>query len=85
MIEGSHPNTVYLMTIQAIVKKTWYLVDLVKDKVSVFDAANLERVLKEDLKLLDDFMIMRKRKKERLKYVFLTRYNEKYPPCVPIH
>ena len=82
-IRGSHPNTIHFLTVEAVAKKTAYLVDLVNDKVSVFNVANLERILEEDPQLLNEFLTLKKRKKEKQKYVFLQRYNEKHPLIIP--
>ena len=46
--------------------------------------ANLEGMLQEDPELLNEFLALKKRKKEKLKYVFLMRYNEKYPLEIPL-
>ena len=82
-IKGRRPWNIHYLTFEAVVKNKGYLVDLVDDKVSVFDVAGLEQVLKEDPQLWNEFMALKKRKKEKLKYVFLTRYNEKFPLDIP--
>lgn len=60
------------------------MVDLVKDKVAVLDVPNLEGVLQEDPQLLNELLALKKRKKEKMQYVFLKRYNEKYPLEIPL-
>ena len=82
-VRGFHPRTISFLTMEAISKNTAYLVDLVRDKIRVFDADNLEQVLEEDPELWNEFSHLRKRKKEKLKYVFLQRYNAKYPLEIP--
>ena len=61
------------------IKDREYLVDIVENKTWVFDSDGLEWVLKEDSVLLKEFRSLKKREKEYLKYIFLNRYNEKYP------
>jgi len=48
-----------------------------------FDLDGLGRVLKEDPQLWDEYMTLNKREKENLRYVFLNRYNKKYPLDIP--
>ncbi|RLD93832.1 MAG: hypothetical protein DRJ29_07645 [Bacteroidetes bacterium] len=60
-----------------------YLVDIFDNKVWKFDLDGLERVLKKDPQLWKEFMTLKKREKEYLKYIFLKRYNEKYPLDIP--
>jgi len=56
-----------------------YLVDIVENKMREFDLEGLEQVLKKDPQLWNEFMTLKKSEKEYLKYIFLNRYNEKYP------
>ncbi len=60
-----------------------YLVDIMENKVRVFDVDGLERTLKNDPQLWNEFSILKKQEKEQLKYVFLRRYNKKYPLDIP--
>jgi len=60
-----------------------YLVDILDNKVWDFDLDGLGRVLKEDPQLWDEYMTLNKREKENLRYVFLNRYNKKYPLDIP--
>lgn len=60
-----------------------YIVDMVENKVRRFDMEGLESVLKRDPQLWNDFIGLEKRDKEYLKYIFLDRYNKKYPLDIP--
>lgn len=60
-----------------------YLVDILENKVHVFDVDGLERTLKNDPQLWNEFSTLKKQEKERLKYIFLKRYNAKYPLDIP--
>lgn len=56
-----------------------YLVDLENNNVWEFDMERLELVLQNDSQLWDEFNSLRKRKKKQMKYIFINRYNQKYP------
>ena len=64
-------------------RKSEYLIDIMENKVWEFDSDGLEKVLKNDPPLLNEFMALKKRKKEHMKYNYLLRYNEKYPLDIP--
>lgn len=61
-----------------------YLLDIEENKVWDFDLDGLERVLENDPELLNEYEALKDRKKEKMKYVFLRRYNEKYPLNIPL-
>lgn len=61
-----------------------YLLDIEENKVWDFDLDGLERVLENDPELLNEYEALKDRKKEKMKYVFLRRYNEKYPLNYPL-
>ena len=63
-LEDFNPRTISFLTIEAIARNKAYLVDLVIDKILLFDASNLEQVLEKDLELWSEFIHLRKRKKE---------------------
>ena len=65
----------FLMT----AKHEEYLVDIVDNKVWEFDLDGLELVLKRDPQLWNEFVTLKNQEKEYLKYIFLNRYNKKYP------
>jgi len=60
-----------------------YIVDIEENKVRKFDMNGLESVLKRDPQLWNDFMNSEQRDKKYLKYIFLHRYNKKYPLIIP--
>ena len=82
--ENNLPKDVqYIQPVRITAKHKEYLVDIVDNKVWEFDVDGLETVLKKDPKLLDEFVNLSKREKDNLKYIFLSRYNVKYPLNIP--
>lgn len=69
--------------VQVTARHREYLVDIIENKVWEFDVEGLERVLKEDTQLHDEYMALKKRNQEKSKFNFLRRYNEKYPFDIP--
>ena len=53
------------------------MVDIINDEVWQFDLEGLERVIKNDSELWNEFKTYKKRDKEYMKYIFLRRYNKK--------
>ena len=82
-VRGFHPRSISFLTFEAIANNTAYLVDIVHDKILVFDAPRLEEVLEEDPELWNEYNSLKKRKKEKMKFVFLQRYNAKFPLEIP--
>lgn len=74
-----------LPAVMLTLKYREYIVDIVNNKMWEFDLDGLESVLKKDPQLWDEFMILKKRERENLRYVFLKRYNEKYPLNIPVY
>jgi hypothetical protein len=81
--EGSISPDVYFPPVLLTTRKREYLIDIMNNKVWEFDLKGLEKVLRNDPQLLEEFMALKKRKKEPMKYNFLLRYNEKYPLEIP--
>jgi hypothetical protein len=77
-------DVLYIQPVMITAKHEEYLVDIMDNKVWVFDLDGLERVLKKDPQLWNEFMTLKKREKEYLKYIFLNRYNKKYPLDIPL-
>lgn len=73
------PDIWYIAPLVLTLKHREYLVDIEENKVWEFDLEGMERVLKDDPQLLKEFQSLDKRKKEKMKYIFLLRYNQKYP------
>ncbi len=72
----SLPNYRYDPT---LVKNKEYLIDFTANNVSEFDINGLEQILVNDPILWTEFDGLSKRKKNQLKYIYLTRYNERNP------
>ena len=77
------PGLYYITPPVMTVRNREYLVDIVNNKAWEFDLDGLEQVLKKDPQLWDEFRASSKREKEFLKYIYLNRYNKKYP--IDIH
>lgn len=77
--EENRPGIFWYSPAVLTIKQREYLVDIVENMAWEFDSDGLERVLKKDTVLLKEFRSLKKREKEYLKYIFLNRYNEKYP------
>lgn len=75
----------YIQPLILTLKDEEFLVDILDDKVWQFDLEGLERVLKNDPQLLNEFKTYKKRDKENMKYLFLKRYNKKYPLDIPFN
>jgi len=85
-VEDHLPGDVwYIQPAMITAKDKAYLIDIIDNKVWDFDLDGLERVLINDPQLWNEFMNLKKRKKEKLKYVFLMRYNAKYPLDIPFY
>ena len=80
-----HPDVWYNPPVMITAKHEEYLVDIVDNKVWGFDSEGLERVLKNDPQLWNEFVTLKNREKNILKYIFLNRYNEKYPLDIPLY
>jgi len=81
--ESNISPEVYMNPVLLTLRKREYLIDITNNKVWEFDLEGLEKVLKNDPQLLDEFMALKKRKKEPMKYNFLLRYNERHPLEIP--
>ena len=75
----------YMKPAVLTLNKQEYIVDIVEDKVWELDEDGLERILKNDPELWNEFMNLEKRKKEKSKIPFLRRYNEKHPLELPVN
>jgi hypothetical protein len=63
----------------SVAKNKAYLIDFTANNVSEFDINGLERILVNDSILWTEFDGLSKRKKKHLKYIYLTRFNERNP------
>jgi hypothetical protein len=62
-----------------LTKNKAYLIDFIANNVSEFDINELERILVNDPILWTEFDGLSKRERKQLKYIYLTRYNERNP------
>jgi hypothetical protein len=83
--EENPPLFYYFTPPVVTLKNREYIVDIENNKAWEFDSDGLERVLKKDTLLLEEFRALKKREKEFLKYIYLNRYNEKHPLDIPFH
>ena len=68
-----------IMNEPILVKNKGYLIDFKTNNASEFDINGLERILVNDPILWTEFDGLSKRKKKQLKFIYLTRYNERNP------
>lgn len=60
-----------------------FILDFETGKVLEFDVKSLESILVRDPKLYDEFSALSKRKQKQLKFLYLRKFNEKYPLYFP--
>lgn len=83
-ISKVHRDVMYIQPVAITLRHEEYLVDIIDNRVWEFDLDGLERVLKKDPQLWNEFTTLKKREKEYLKYIFLNRYNNKHPLMIPL-
>lgn len=76
---NSSGYNVYFPPVLVTTRNRGYIVDIEENKVWAFDPEGMEQALRDDPLLLEEFMSLPKREQNNSMYVFLTRYNEKYP------
>lgn len=69
----------YFIPVLVTTRKREYIVDIEENKVWSFDLEGMKQALNNDSLLLDEFMSLTKRDQNNSMYIFLRRYNEKYP------
>jgi len=72
-------DIMYFPPVLVTTKNQEYIVDIVENKVWAFNQEGMKLALKNDPQLLDEFMSLTNREQNNSMYIFLTRYNEKYP------
>lgn len=77
-------DVLFFPPVMITARKSEYLIDIMENKVWKFDLEGIEKVLKNDPPLWNEFMALKKRDKEHMKYTYLLRYNEKYPLDIPL-
>ena len=76
----------YIEPIPLTIRNQEYLVDTIDDKLWAFDPEGLEGVLKKnDSELWNEYKTLKNRQKEHMKFVFLNRFNKKYPLDIPFY
>ena len=60
-----------------------FILDFETGKVLDFDVKSLESILVRDPKLYDEFAALSNRKQKQLKFLYLRKFNEKYPLYFP--
>lgn len=60
-----------------------YLLDFETGEVMEYDSEAVEVMLMKDPELADEYLSLRNRKKNQMKFVFIRRYNEKHPLYFP--
>ena len=74
----SSPNSSYAST-----DLRQYLLDFQTGEVMEYDIESVEVMLMKDPELADEYLSLRSRKKNEMKFVFIRRYNEKHPLYFP--
>ena len=75
----------YIQPIMLTLRDREYLVDFINNRVWEFDLEGLEAVLKNDSELWNEFKTLKYDQREYMKYIFLNRYNKKYPFDIPLY
>jgi len=60
-----------------------YILDFETGKVYEYEIESLEIILMRDSVLYDEFNLLKRKKKEQQKFVFLRKYNQKHPLMFP--
>jgi hypothetical protein len=62
-----------------------FIMDFSTGKILDFDEKNIEVLIMGDHQLYDEYMGLKKRKKQQLKFYYIRKYNERNPLKVPIY
>jgi len=62
-----------------------YLLDFQTGEVMEYDNESVEVMLMKDPELADDFLALKNKKRNQMKFVFIRRYNEKHPLYFSAH
>jgi len=60
-----------------------YLLDFGTGKIYDFNYQSVEKLIVNDIDLYEEFSILRKRKKKKLKFLYIRKYNQKHPIYFP--
>ena len=50
-----------------------------------YDSESVEVLLMKDPELADEYLALKNKKRNQMKFVFIRRYNEKHPLYFPAH
>lgn len=62
-----------------------FIMDFSTGKILDFDEKNIEVLIMGDHLLYDEYMGLKKRKKQQLKFYYIRKYNERNPLKVPVY
>ena len=62
-----------------------FIIDFETGKIMEYDYQTLSVILMRDPELYQEFNELKKRKRKQLKFLYLRKYNEKYPLYIPIN
>jgi len=60
-----------------------YLLDFETGKIYDFNYQSVEKLIANDIDLYEEFSELRKRKKKKLKFLYIRKYNQKHPIYLP--
>jgi len=60
-----------------------YLIDFKTGKTVEFTISNFESIIVHDMELYDEFISLRKKKKKKMKFIYLRKFNERNPIYFP--
>ncbi len=78
---GSYNNNYYNPT--TVTELRQYLLDFETGKIYDFNYITVEILLMNDTEIYDEYNDLRKRKKKKLKFLYLRKFNEKNPLFFP--
>lgn len=62
-----------------------YLIDFESGKILEYDVSNAELLLMKDSELYEEYVILSRKKKKELMFVYIRKFNEKNPLYVPVN
>lgn len=62
-----------------------FILDFKTGRVLEYTASNLKVILMADPELYDEFNSLKKKKQKQMKFLYLRKFNEKFPLYVPIY
>lgn len=62
-----------------------FIMDFKTGKILEYDVENLTTLLRSDSTLYNEFTNLKKRKQNDLKFLYLRKFNEKFPLYIPVH